>query len=105
MFDGLKDMGKLLKQAKEMKSKLKDVQKGLKRLVIESNYDNKIKIKINGEMEILELIYNPEYYEKSDQKLLEKDTLKAVNKAVEESKKQASQQLSTVTGGMDLPGL
>ena len=81
------------------------IEKGLKKLIIESNYDNKIKLKINGEMKILELVYNPRYYTESDQKRLEKDTLKAVNKAVEESKKQATQQLSTVTGGMDLPGL
>lgn len=105
MFDGLKDMGKLMKQAKDMKSKLKKVQKELKSLEIEHNHNGKIKVLVNGEMDILDIKFNPAYWEDIEKKRLEKDIKEACNKAITEAKAKASSQLSEVTGGLNLPGM
>ena len=51
MLDKFKDMGKALKQAKEMKGMMEDVQKELQKLVIPVE-QNGVKIEITGELEV-----------------------------------------------------
>ena len=54
MFKGLKDMGSLMKQAKEMKSQMSKVQEGLKKMAFSGTaLQGKIEITVNGELDIL----------------------------------------------------
>ena len=107
MFEGLKDMGKLMKQAKEMRSKMKVVQSELKKLKV-SGMDKKgfIKVALTGELECVGVqILDEEVLAPSNKATLEKAIEQAVNRAAEESKKIATSKLSAVSGGMNIPGL
>lgn len=106
MFDGLKDMGKLLKQAKEMKSKMKQVQDELKKVRVSATAANdNIKIVVTGELDVVELTINPNLLEPKNASNLEKSLTKAFNEAVGKAKALATQKLSEVSGGLDIPGL
>lgn len=106
MFDGLKDMGKLLKQAKEMKSKMQDVQKELKKVRVSSSAANdKIKIVVTGELEVVELSIEPSLLDPKHASSLEKALVKLFNDATNQAKTIATQKLSEVSGGLDIPGL
>jgi nucleoid-associated protein EbfC len=104
MFDGLKDMGKLLKQAQEMKAKMKDVQRELKSTRLTGMaMGGKIEIVLNGEMEVLSVKISPDCL--SDAAKLEKGFEEALSKVLKEAKDLATKKLSSVTGGMQIPGL
>lgn len=105
MFNGLKDMGKLMKQAKEMKSKLKTVQSQLKNFQVSDDYKGRVSVTVNGEMEIISITISPDFLSSASKEDLEKATRKATNSALEKAKSHASKELTNVTGGLDLPGL
>ena len=104
MFNGIKDMGKLLKQAQEMKSKMKTVQKELKETQIKEEHDG-ITIVINGEMDFEEVLINPALITAANAKKLEKLFKEASNKAIKKAKDLATSKLTQVTGGLKIPGL
>ena len=104
MFQGMKDMGKLVKHAKEMKAKMKKVQSELQDVkVTGSALDGRIIVVMSGELEVLELKIDPVLYQSP--KDLEKNLIKAFNEAAKMSKKVATSKLSDISGGMDIPGL
>ena len=107
MFEGLKDMGKLLKQAQEMKANMKKVQKELKKTTLSAEALNgKIKVVINGEMEILSLDISPDCYsDESIRKKLDRHITSVLNEAIKQAKDLAATKLSSVTGGMNIPGI
>jgi DNA-binding YbaB/EbfC family protein len=107
MFDGLKDMGKMMKQAKEMRSKMKLVQSKLKKLKV-SGVDKRgvVKVLLTGELDCVGVEFlNPDLLSPDNKDMIEKAIEQAVNKATAESKKVASSNFSDVTGGMNIPGL
>ncbi len=107
MFDGLKDMGKLMKQAKDMRSKMKDVQKQLKHVRTQGR-DNRgwVEAEADGELNFtyIKIIADEalDFKNKSD---LERAIAQAVNEAAKKSKDIATQKLSEVSGGLNIPGL
>ncbi len=105
MFDGLKDMKKLLDQAKDMKAKMQEVQKELKGTIVEgTDSGNNIKVVMTGEIECTEIkILNSAIL--SDNARLEAALKKAVNEASTKAKNIATQKLSVVSGGLKIPGL
>ncbi len=105
MFEGLKDMGKLLKQAKEMKAKMKQVQDELKTIKVSGTFEGKCEVILTGELELVQLTIDPSLLNPNDGKRLEKGLTKAFNEAVKKAKDAATSKLSTVTGGLNLPGL
>ncbi|MBT5954411.1 YbaB/EbfC family nucleoid-associated protein [bacterium] len=104
MFDGLKDMGKLMKQAKEMKSKMKEVQEQLKEVEVEeTGFDGKIKVIITGELELKKIAIDESLITKENQVKLQKAIVKTTNEAIKTAKNLATKKLSAISGG--IPGL
>lgn len=103
MFDGLKDMGKLLKQAKEMKSKMKEVQEYLKKATVQgSSRDRNFLVTLTGELECVKIdVVNPT----SDAKAIAKGMQEAFNDAAQKAKQLAASQLQAVSGDLNLPDL
>lgn len=106
MFGGIKDMSKLLKQAQEMKAKMKKIQKELRneKITVEAQ-NGMIKIVINGEMEFEELNIMESWKKSEDSKKVDKAIREAVNTAIEKAKAVATSKLGEVTGGLNIPGL
>ena len=108
MFDKLKDMGNMLKKAKEMKSQMATIQNELKKLsFIGYGLNKKIEVTVNGEMEIIEIKIDPEVINPGKPKDLEKGIKEAVNDAMKKSKSEAASKFSSIAGGLglNLPGM
>ena len=96
----------MLKQAREMQSKLAHAQKELKRMQVETEAGKgAVKVVMNGEQRIVSLKIDPTLIDLSSSKQLEILLLKALNDAQEKVQKMAAQTLKQATGDLKIPGL
>ena len=102
MLKGLGDVGNLMKLQKEMKN----IQKKMKasRVEGESN-DGSVKATVNGEFSLLDISISPELVAQGDAKKIEKMVVSAVTNAVEKMKRQSAEEMKSLTGGLNIPGL
>ena len=99
MLEKFKDMGKALKQAKEMKGMMEDVQRELQSLVIPVD-KNGIRIQITGELEVKSVEIHPSLLAENKKADLEKAVLAGFNDAIKQAKDTATNKLQSVTGGL-----
>jgi len=104
MFNGLKNMGNIIQQAKEMKSKMTKIQEELKKMTFTESSSG-ISVTVTGELEIKELSIDPASIKPEKVKDLEKTIKDITNKALKQSKDTASKQLSSIAGNLNIPGL
>lgn len=96
----------MLKQAQEMKSRLKKMQKELQKTEIEvSSGKGAVTIVITGDQKIKSIKISPEIIDPNKPDKLEKMITKAVAEAMEKSQKIAASQMKEITGGLKIPGL
>ena len=60
---------------------------------------------VNGKQQLLSLKIQPEAVNPDDVEMLEDMILAAVNKAMENSQEMVKQAMSSLTGGLNIPGL
>lgn len=94
MFDKIKDMYALQKQAKQIKKELKNIH-------IEAEVDGVI-IVMDGEQEVVK-VEIPESLS-GDPKKLQDILLKAFNKALKKAQEIAAEKMKAVMGPMGFPG-
>ena len=106
MPGGGMNMNSLMKQAQKMQKDMAQMQEELaeKKLEITAG-GGAVKVVINGEKQITELIINPEVVDPDDVEMLQDLVMSAVNEAVRQMDEAVSDQMSRITGGMSLPGL
>ena len=107
MFKG--NMAKMLKQAQEMQKQMESVQSELSDIIVDSESGGgMVKVKINGQLEVLELKIDDESL-KEDKEVIEDLIISAINKGVSKAQASAKEKMNSVTGGMlsgmNLPGL
>jgi DNA-binding YbaB/EbfC family protein len=96
----------MIKQARELKSRLDKAQKELKNTIVEvESGKGAVRVTINGQQQIKSITISPEVIDPNKAKHLEELVLKAVTEAVEKSQKVAAKQLGGLTGGLKIPGL
>ena len=92
------DMGKMMKQVSEMKSKMGAIDKELKSLVVKgSSPDGKVTIELTGKMQLKDV-----QIEGNDE--LAKQVKGALTDALNQASETAASKLKNMTG-MDIPGL
>ena len=97
------DFSDLLNQAKKMQDKMKETQEILKNIEVEGiSGGSAIKLTMNGDGD-LKKIYIEESLLKDSKEILEDLILAAHNDAKSKLKKKTSEEISKVTGGIDLP--
>lgn len=95
-----------LNQARELKARFDKIQKELDEMVIEADAGRgAVKVTMNGQMRLKSVKIAPEAINSEKSKNLEELVLKAVNDAIEKTRKMATRQLKELTGGIKLPGL
>lgn len=106
MFEGLKDVGKLMKQAKEMKTQMKKIQDELKQvLVTGSAMGGKVEVTMSGELDCTNVTIDASLLDPKQSAIVQKALKEAVNAATKKAKDIATQKLSVISGGLNLPGL
>ncbi len=94
----------MMKQARELQSKIKETQKNLNKSIVEGSAgNNSVVIKMTGDQKLKLVKINPENIKNNQE--LEKLIFQAMNDTLEKSKKLVAEQMSNATGGLNIPGL
>ena len=97
-------MGDMVKMAREMQGKLKQVKEELEREMYDG-FSGGATVKVSGDMEVKEISVEPRLLEIGKKDQLQKDLKEAANKALKSAKDAAARKMKSVTGGLGLPGL
>ena len=102
-------MGKLMKQAQEMQSKMAKAQEELGDIEVEGQSGGgMIRAIVNGKKELLSLKIEDEILEE-DKEMIEDLVVAAVNQAIQNATKAADEKINSITGGMmgnmKIPGM
>ena len=97
------DFTDLISQAKKMQEKMKETQEALKKIEVEGVAGgNAVKVIMNGDGELKRVILDDASHGESKE-ILEDLIVAAHNDAKSKLKKKTSEEISKVTGGIDLP--
>src|SRR5919106_3518339 len=99
------DMNKIMKQAQKMQREMAQKQEALGNMIFEaSSGGGMVTAKVNGKNELLELKIEPDVVDKSDVAMLQDLVLAAVNEANRRAQEEVQKEMSSLMGGMSLPG-
>ena len=97
------DFTDLISQAKKMQEKMKEAQEALKKIEVEGiSGGNAVKVIMNGDGELKKITFNDALFKETKEILC--DLIAAAHSdAKSKLKKKATEEISKVTGGLDLP--
>ena len=102
----MKNMGNLMKQAQKLQSKMLKIQEELADKTVETAAGGgMVKVVANGRQQILSIEIEKEVVDPDDVEMLQDLVLAAVNDALVKSQEMVSEEMSKLTGGMNIPGL
>ena len=97
------DFSELISQAKKMQDKMKETQDILKKIEVEGvSGANAVKIIINGDGELKKISIDDKLLKESKE-IIEDLIVSAHNDAKSKLKKKTNEEISKITGGIDLP--
>ena len=97
------DFNDMLQKAKQMQEKMKEAQDEIKNIQVEGvSGGNLVKVVLSGDYE-LKSIFISENAKKESQEIINDLIIAAYNNAKENLKKKSAEELSKVTGGLNLP--
>ncbi len=101
------DIQKLLQQAQAMQKQLADMEDELNEKVYEgtSGGSNGVKVEINGGYEVQSITIGDDLMDLENKEMLQDMLLLAMNQALEEIAKDKEENLGSVTGGLNIPGM
>ena len=93
----------MLSKAKAMQEKMKEAQEQIKRIEVEgASGGNLVKVILTGDYEIKSILISDEA-KREKQEIVNDLIIAAFNNAKENLKKKSAEELSKVTGGLNLP--
>jgi DNA-binding YbaB/EbfC family protein len=102
----MKDFGKLLKQAQQVQERLAEMQAKLGEKTVETTAGGgMVTVVMNGHHELVSLKIEPEVVNPSDVEMLEDLVMAAVNEARSRVDEMIKAEMSTLTGGLPMPGM
>lgn len=106
MFGNMGNMGKMMKQVQKMQADMAKMQEELVNRTVEASAGGgMVTVMANGKQEVISIKINPEAVDPEDVEMLQDMVLAAVNEALRQSQEMVSQEMSKITGGMNIPGL
>ncbi|MGD0970703.1 MAG: YbaB/EbfC family nucleoid-associated protein [Desulfobaccales bacterium] len=96
----------MMKQAQKLQAKMAEMQVELgNRTATAQAGGGMVEATVNGRQELLSLRIDPEVASPDDVEMLQDLILAAVNEALNRSREMMAQEMSKLTGGMQIPGL
>jgi nucleoid-associated protein EbfC len=95
------DLNAMMKQAQQMQAEMTEAQEGLKDEVVDASAGGgMVKVKMSGDMRLLEISIDPEAIDPEDPELLQDMVLAAVNEGIRAAQELASTRLGGIMGGL-----
>ena len=102
----LGNLAGLLGQFKDIQSSMANLQEELAKRTIEaSSGGGMVTAKVNGKGELLDIKIDPESLASGDAEMLEDLVKAAVNAAAAKSREEMKEEMTKITGGLNLPGI
>ena len=102
----MKNMGKLMKQAQQLQSKMAKIQEELADKTMEATAGGgMVTVVANGKQEVVSIRIEKEVVDPEDVEMLQDLILAAVNEALTRSQNMVSEEMGKLTGGFNIPGL
>ncbi len=102
----MKDMGKMMKQAQQLQSKMLKLQEEMADKTVETTSGGgMVKVVANGRQQLLSIQIEKEVVDPDDVEMLQDLILAAINDALIKSQEMATEEMSKLTGGLNIPGL
>jgi DNA-binding YbaB/EbfC family protein len=102
----MKGMGKMMKQAQQLQTKMMKMQEELAGRTVEATAGGgMIKVVANGKQQVVSITIEQEVVDPDDVEMLQDLILAAVNDALNRSQEMVSGEMSKLTGGMNIPGM
>ncbi len=99
-----KGFNQILQQAKKMQDKLMKLQEEMGDKTVEAQAGGgMVNCVVNGRQEVVSIGISQEVLEEKDKELLEDLVLAAVNEGLNRSREMVQEEMSKVTGGMQMP--
>ncbi|MFQ5453040.1 MAG: YbaB/EbfC family nucleoid-associated protein [Candidatus Zixiibacteriota bacterium] len=99
-------LGNMMKQVQEMQAKMEKLQAELENIEVEgTSGGGMVKVVANGKQDIVSLTIDPEVVDKDDVEMLQDLIVAAFNQAKQKAQDVQSEQMSGLTGGLNIPGL
>lgn len=106
MKNPLGNMANLMKQAQAMQAQMAKMQEeAATKTVTGTAGGGMVTVTANGGMEIASITINPEAVKSGDVDMLQDLVLAATNDALKKARQMMADQMKSVTGGMNIPGL
>ncbi|UCD31900.1 MAG: YbaB/EbfC family nucleoid-associated protein [Desulfobacterales bacterium] len=102
----MKGMGKMMKQAQQLQAKMLKLQEEMASKTVETTAGGgMVKVVANGKQQLVSIQIEKEVVDPDDVEMLQDLVLAAVNDALIKSHEMVAQEMSKLTGGMNIPGL
>jgi len=96
----------ILRQAQQLQAKLAKAQEELGKMTVEATSGGgAVKVVLDGHQKVRSVEISPEVMESGDIELLQDLVMAAVNEAITKSQELVNKHLSSLTGGLNIPGL
>jgi DNA-binding YbaB/EbfC family protein len=96
----------ILRQAQQLQAKLAKAQEELGSITVEATSGGgAIKVVMDGHQRVHSVVISPEVVAAGDIELLQDLVMTVVNEAITKSQELVSKRLSSLTGGLNIPGL
>jgi nucleoid-associated protein EbfC len=100
------DLNSLMKQAQQMQTEMAEAQEKLKDEVVEASAGGgMVKVKMSGDLRLLEIAIDPEAIDPEDAELLQDMVMAAVNEGIRSAQELATSKLGGIAGAGGLGGL
>jgi DNA-binding YbaB/EbfC family protein len=104
MMKGIPNVGNLMKQAQQLQVKMAKLQEELAEKTVEaSSGGGMVTVVVNGRQEIVSMNIDPEVINPDDAEMLQDLIQAAVNDGLSRAKSMASEEMSRLTGGLNIP--
>lgn len=102
----MKNLGGLMKQAQKLQARMAEIQEELgRRTVTAQAGGGMVEATVNGRQELVSLRIDPEVANRDDIEMLQDLVTAAINEALNRSREMVAQEMSKLTGGLQIPGL
>lgn len=106
MFKEIGKLASMMKQAGELRGRMKEMQERLQHLRVEGvAAGGAVRIEMSGLQQVIDCQISPPLVQTGDADTISRLVLLAVNQALENSRKAAADAMGQATDGLDLPGL
>jgi DNA-binding YbaB/EbfC family protein len=99
-------IGNIMKQAQQMQRRMAELQEELESRQVEASAGGgMVTAVVSGKQQLLNLKIDPSAVDPDDVEMLQDLVTVAVNEAIKKSQQMAQEEMSKLTGGMNIPGL